>query len=59
MISDVDRIDLSSIGTHALNANNDGDQEIELNAERKYMYICVSLVIVLLCSSVYWADDVS
>ncbi|WAR02388.1 RFX6-like protein [Mya arenaria] len=33
MISDVDRIDLTSIGTHALNANNDGDQDIELNAE--------------------------
>lgn len=36
MISDVDRIDLTSIGTHALNANNDGDQDIELNAERKF-----------------------
>jgi hypothetical protein len=35
MISDVDRIDLTSIGTHALNANNDGDQDIELNAERE------------------------
>ena len=33
MIADVDRIDLTSIGTHALNANNDGDQDIELNAE--------------------------
>ena len=36
MIADVDRIDLTSIGTHALNTNSDCDQDnIELNAERK------------------------
>ena len=36
MIADVDRIDLTSIGTHALNTSNDGDQDnIELNAECK------------------------
>ena len=36
MIADVDRIDLTSKGTHALSTNNDSDQDnIELNAERK------------------------
>ena len=40
MIADVDRIDLTTIGTHALNPNNDGDQDsIELNAERKIYFI--------------------
>ncbi|KAK3610931.1 hypothetical protein CHS0354_022198 [Potamilus streckersoni] len=33
MIADVDRIDLNSIGSHALNTNNDGEPELELNAE--------------------------
>ena len=36
MIADVDRIDPTSIGTHAINTNNNYDQDnIELNAERK------------------------
>lgn len=46
MIADVDRIDLTSIGTHALNANSDCDQDnIDLNAERKFSILVLSILI--------------
>ncbi|XP_069132306.1 DNA-binding protein RFX6-like [Argopecten irradians] len=58
MIADVERIDLNSIGTHALNSNNDGDIDTELNAEflREFKELLRKQATVEACTE--WLDGV-